>query len=72
MLSGRIHHHGEPVLTWMFSNVVGHVDAKDNIYPRKETKANKIDGVVALIMALSRAMFAGQKKESVYANSKVM
>ena len=34
----------------------GHLDAKDNIYPRKERAENKIDGIVALIMALSRAI----------------
>jgi phage terminase large subunit-like protein len=40
----------------MASNVVARLDAKDNIYPRKERPENKIDGIVALIMALSRAM----------------
>lgn len=58
VLQGRFHHNGDPVLTWMMSNVVAHLDAKDNIYPRKEFPANKIDGVVALIMALARAMAA--------------
>jgi phage terminase large subunit-like protein len=41
---------------WMFSNVVCHQDAKENIYPRKEKPADKIDGVVALIMALNQAI----------------
>ncbi len=40
----------------MVSNVVAHLDNKDNIYPRKERPENKIDGVVALIMALGRAL----------------
>jgi phage terminase large subunit-like protein len=40
----------------MVSNVVCHIDAKENIYPRKETSANKIDGVVAAIMAIGRAI----------------
>ncbi|KXW57496.1 phage terminase [Ferrovum myxofaciens] len=40
----------------MISNVVCHRDQKDNIYPRKEREENKIDGVVALIMALGRQM----------------
>jgi phage terminase large subunit-like protein len=56
VLQGRLHHDGNPVLTWMMSNVVAHMDAKDNIYPRKERPENKIDGVVALIMALGRAL----------------
>lgn len=54
--SGRLHHNGDPVLTWMVSNVVCHMDAKENIYPRKERPENKIDGVVAAITALGRAM----------------
>lgn len=56
VLQKRLHHDNNPVLEWMVSNVVCHVDAKDNIYPRKEFPENKIDGVVALIMALSRAL----------------
>ena len=32
------------------------MDKKENIYPNKERAENKIDGVVALIMALGRAM----------------
>jgi phage terminase large subunit-like protein len=61
VLEGNIEHDGDPVLTWMVSNVVCHRDAKDNIYPRKEREENKIDGVVALIMALGRAM-AGREE----------
>ena len=56
VLSKKIHHNGDPVLTWMISNVVCHLDNKDNIYPKKERPENKIDGVVALIMALGRWM----------------
>lgn len=48
----RIHHDGDPVLAWAMSNVVGHIDVKDNIFPRKERYENKIDPVVALLMAL--------------------
>ncbi|HCZ49391.1 MAG TPA: hypothetical protein DCZ11_10330 [Gammaproteobacteria bacterium] len=59
VLAGKFHHNGDPVLRWMVSNVVCHRDAKDNIYPRKpkgEEDARKIDGVIALIMAMARAM----------------
>lgn len=58
VLSGKFKHDGDPVLAWMASNVVGHLDAKDNIYPRKERPENKIDGIVALIMAMGRAIVA--------------
>ncbi|MDR2173652.1 MAG: terminase large subunit [Burkholderiales bacterium] len=54
VLSGKLVHDGNPITTWMISNVVAHLDAKDNIYPRKERPENKIDGVVATIMALGR------------------
>ena len=56
VLQKRLVHDGDPILAWMISNVVCHTDAKDNIYPRKEREENKIDGVVALIMALGRQM----------------
>lgn len=49
-------HDGNPAMAWMMSNVVCHRDAKDNIYPRKERDENKIDGPVATIIALNRAL----------------
>jgi len=51
----RLHHDADPVLGWEIGNVVCHRDVKDNIFPRKERAENKIDGAVALIMALGRA-----------------
>lgn len=54
ILEGRFRHNGNPVMRWMMGNVVAHLDVKDNVYPRKETAANKIDGPVALIMAAAR------------------
>jgi phage terminase large subunit-like protein len=60
VLQKKLSHDGDPVLTWMASNVVAHLDVKDNIYPRKERAENKIDGIVALIMALSRAIKPGE------------
>ena len=38
----------------MIGNVVGHCDAKENVYPRKKRPENKIDGAIALIMAIGR------------------
>ena len=54
--AGRMHHGPDPALEWMMGNVVAAEDAKGNIYPRKEQARNSIDGVVALIMALARAI----------------
>lgn len=52
--SRAIAHDGDPVMTWMLSNVVAKEDAKDNVYPRKDRPENKIDGVVARLMAMAR------------------
>lgn len=57
VLRKRLHHNGDPVLTWMVSNVVAHRDVNDCIRPNKERPENKIDGVVALIMGINRVMF---------------
>ena len=56
VLDGRLFHNN-PVMDWMMGNVVTKQDAKENIYPTKERKnddKSKIDGVVALIMAMGR------------------
>lgn len=60
--AGRVHHDGNPVLTWMASNVVAKLDAKDNIYPRKDKPEQKIDGIVAGLMGVARAM-SGETNE---------
>jgi phage terminase large subunit-like protein len=54
--AGQVVHNGDPVMTWMVSNVTAKTDAKDNVYPRKERDSQKIDGVVAHLMALARWM----------------
>lgn len=57
----RVLAHGDcPILTWMASNVIAKLDVKDNIYPNKERPENKIDGIVGLIMAISRAIAGGE------------
>lgn len=59
VLQRKLAHGDCPVLTWMASNVVAKLDVKDNIYPNKERPENKIDGMVGLIMATSRAIAQG-------------
>ena len=63
VLQRKLTHTGNPMMTWMISNVVCHRDAKDNIYPRKEREENKIDGPVAAIMALGRWIAGQQPKQ---------
>ncbi len=48
----RIHHDGNPVLGWAISNLVGHYGPNDSLFPLKERYENKIDPVVAILMAL--------------------
>lgn len=57
-LSGELAHGDNPVLRWMASNVMAHMDPAGNIKPDKGKSKEKIDGIVALIMALGRAMVA--------------
>lgn len=54
--AGRIHHDGNPCLTWMFGNVVAK-ETEDGkmMRPVKEGKDNKIDGAVAALMAFTAA-----------------
>ena len=66
ILSGAVAHGGDPVLSWMISNCVLYVDPNDNIKVKKEMDKNKIDGVIALIMALSRMKVNGGLQPSVY------
>ncbi|NLY16634.1 MAG: terminase large subunit [Gammaproteobacteria bacterium] len=56
--SGRFHHDGNPIMTWCISCVVGkYLPGNDDIVrPVKQGADNKIDGAVALLMAIGRAM----------------
>ncbi|WP_175701171.1 terminase large subunit [Burkholderia ambifaria] len=58
--SGRFHHDGNPIMTWCVSNVIGkNLPGNDDVVrPIKQGNDNKIDGAVALIMAVGRAMLA--------------
>ncbi|MCU6671160.1 terminase large subunit [Enterobacteriaceae bacterium H4N4] len=55
----KIHHDGNPVMTWMMSNVTVKPDKNDNVFPNKSTPENKIDGPVALFTAKSRLLVNG-------------
>lgn len=67
VLGGKLGHGGNPVLGWMMDNVVAVNDPAGNIKPDKQRSREKIDGVVALIMALDRMSRHGFGRESVYA-----
>lgn len=67
IVSGRFHHDGNPIMTWCMGNVVGKFlpGNDDVVRPIKQGDHNKIDGAVALIMAVGRALTYAQVGESV-------
>ena len=67
LMEGQIVHAGHPVLRWMAGNVVIETDAAENIKVTKAKSKEKIDGIVASIMALDRCLRnQGEAKGSVY------
>jgi len=58
-ISRQINHLGNPVLSWMASNVVVTSDPAGNIKPDKAKSTERIDGIVAMIMGLDRASRPG-------------
>ncbi len=57
VLDGSLKHNGHPILRWCMDNVYVRTDPAGNIKPDKEKSTEKIDGVVALVMALDRAQW---------------
>ncbi len=60
ILSHKIAHAGHPVLRWMAGNVSLETDAADNWKPSKKRSPERIDGIVAAIMALGRALLVDE------------
>ena len=56
ILAKQLGHGGHPILAWMIDNLVARQDPAGNIKPDKEKSREKIDGIVALIMDVDRAM----------------
>ena len=56
LMEGKIIHGGHPVLRWMAGNVVVDTDPAGNIKVTKAKSKEKIDGIVAAIMALDRCI----------------
>jgi phage terminase large subunit-like protein len=55
VIGHRLEHDGNPVLRWMADNLIVELDAAGNVKPSKRKSTEKIDGIVALVMALDRA-----------------
>lgn len=61
IMKGEINHGNHPVLRWCADNLVMIADANENVRPAKDKATDRIDGIVALIMAWGRMLF-GEKK----------
>lgn len=66
VLGQQIAHGGHPVLRWNMDNICIRKDAAGNIKPDKEKSTEKIDGAVAMIMGLDRALKRTEPEVSVY------
>lgn len=66
VLGREINHGGNPVLRWMASNVSIKQDAAGNMKPDKSKSTERIDGIVAALMALGRVMEADHERVSAY------
>lgn len=71
VLGKQICHNGNPVLRWMCDNMVVKQDANGNIKPDKGSSSEKIDGMVALIMAIDRLTRNGSDK-SIYSEREML
>ena len=67
VLERKIAHGGHPILHWMMDNIFIRTDPAGNIKADKEKSTEKIDGAIAAIMALDRAIRCGSDStESIY------
>ena len=68
-IAHRIAHGGHPVLDWMAQNITVETDPAGNLKPSKATSGERIDGLVAAIMALGRAIVAVPEGQSFWEKS---
>lgn len=66
VLEQKIAHNGHEVLRWNIDNIIVRQDASGNIKIDKAKSTEKVDGAIALVMALDRAIRNGVATESVY------
>lgn len=64
--AGKIRHNGHPILRWMASNAAIEMNAKGDIMPSKKEAKQRIDGIAALVNALSRIILHQGAKRSKY------
>lgn len=59
----RIDHGGNPVIRWMVTNAVAETNQDDLVRISRKRSSEKVDGIVAMLMALERAMHEEQQPE---------
>ena len=64
MRGGQLAHGGNPVTRWMAANVAVAQDPAGNLKPAKDKSTERIDGIVALIMAIGRAPWLSRRGRS--------
>jgi phage terminase large subunit-like protein len=60
VLEGMLRHGGHPILRWMAENVELEMDPFGNVRPSKRTSSERIDGMIALDMAIGRWIVWGE------------
>lgn len=65
-------HGGSPLVRWQIDNLAVAMDAAGNVKPDKSRAVEKIDGAVAAVMALDRAMRHGPGVRSAYEDGDLM
>jgi phage terminase large subunit-like protein len=64
--AGRYAHGGNPVVTWQAENMITRTDPAGNVKPDKAASRDKIDSMVAAVMALDRALRAAAERGGDY------
>jgi phage terminase large subunit-like protein len=66
LLDKELKHSGNPVMRWMFSNIVVTSDSNGHMRLNKQKSAGKIDGIIALVMSLTGTIIPEEDTTSVY------
>ena len=67
VISQKIVHDNHRLMRWQVDNLVGEIDASENVKPSKKKSSEKIDGCMAAILAIDRVIRTGEgQSESIY------
>src|SRR5262249_47496397 len=63
VLQGKLRHGNNPILKWCASNAVVQTDVNENLRVSKDKSADRVDGIAAIVTALSVALLHPQPAE---------